>query len=383
MPVVNRVREERMARSMTQRDLAEKVGCSRMTITYLETGRIQPGGELMLKIARVLEKPVEVLFEVVDDSVVQRVARLAGAVARRLPREVVITLLVFVLFLHGVGFAADRLSPTAGWLIHSYANAIGTPQRTLREAAALDVSPWKFISGHAYDTLGSDEAMSVTACGSWLRRYGTLDESVDQYDFYAEFVLERQAACFDKVGLSSDAVRVRKSLIELRTFTDLGFETLSATAGPKMAHAFELYFSARDAARFHDDAAASDLLHNAVAENPFVLYVVGRIHLMNVRSHGHLASVYSDVANVLPERTVRSEMHLARAVETLAYPTKGADRRVQRQRALRDAALALDAWPGITASVKSWISWPQNDAFKRQTLDLLARAAKMSQHERD
>ena len=55
----NRVREERIARQLTQTQLAELVGVSRQTIFSIETARYVPSVVLALKIAGQFGKPVE------------------------------------------------------------------------------------------------------------------------------------------------------------------------------------------------------------------------------------------------------------------------------------------------------------------------------------
>jgi len=59
----NRLREERARRNLTQADLATLVQVSRKTINTVENGVFIPSTVLALKLARVLETPVETLFE--------------------------------------------------------------------------------------------------------------------------------------------------------------------------------------------------------------------------------------------------------------------------------------------------------------------------------
>ena len=51
---------------MTQQELAERVGCTRQTILLLEKGRYVPSLALALRIARVFDRPVEQVFELVE-----------------------------------------------------------------------------------------------------------------------------------------------------------------------------------------------------------------------------------------------------------------------------------------------------------------------------
>lgn len=63
----NELRRLRFERGeMTQQELAERVGCTRQTILLLEKGRYVPSLALALRIARVFERPVEQVFELVD-----------------------------------------------------------------------------------------------------------------------------------------------------------------------------------------------------------------------------------------------------------------------------------------------------------------------------
>lgn len=62
----NRVKEERARLNMQQQELAERIGVSRQTIHSIETGRYVPSTVLALKIAAVLGKPVEEIFQLED-----------------------------------------------------------------------------------------------------------------------------------------------------------------------------------------------------------------------------------------------------------------------------------------------------------------------------
>jgi len=64
--LVNRVREVRSARGLTQASLAESVGVSRQSINYIEQGTFAPSVILAIRIARVLQTTVEDLFSVED-----------------------------------------------------------------------------------------------------------------------------------------------------------------------------------------------------------------------------------------------------------------------------------------------------------------------------
>jgi putative transcriptional regulator len=62
----NNLREVRSAQSLTQAELAERVGVSRKTINTVENGVFIPSTLLALKLARALGKPVECLFSLVE-----------------------------------------------------------------------------------------------------------------------------------------------------------------------------------------------------------------------------------------------------------------------------------------------------------------------------
>ena len=60
--LVNRLREERTRRNLTQAQLAELVGVSRKTINTVENGVFTPSTTLALRLARALDTKVEQLF---------------------------------------------------------------------------------------------------------------------------------------------------------------------------------------------------------------------------------------------------------------------------------------------------------------------------------
>ena len=62
----NSLRFERARKGLSQEELAQKVGVSRQTIYAIETGRFEPSGVLLLKLAEVLEVKVEQLFYLED-----------------------------------------------------------------------------------------------------------------------------------------------------------------------------------------------------------------------------------------------------------------------------------------------------------------------------
>jgi putative transcriptional regulator len=66
LKVANRVRDLRTAAGLTQEELADKVGVTRVTINCLERGVYSPSIELALALARFFRKPVEAIFVLED-----------------------------------------------------------------------------------------------------------------------------------------------------------------------------------------------------------------------------------------------------------------------------------------------------------------------------
>ncbi|NNN06191.1 MAG: helix-turn-helix transcriptional regulator [Elusimicrobia bacterium] len=62
LKVTNCVRDLRTEAALTQEELAEKVGVTRVTINCLERGVYSPSIELALALARYFRKPVEDIF---------------------------------------------------------------------------------------------------------------------------------------------------------------------------------------------------------------------------------------------------------------------------------------------------------------------------------
>lgn len=59
----NTIKVERAKKNWTQADLAEKIGVSRQAVNSIETGKFIPSTVLALKMAKVFETPVEVVFQ--------------------------------------------------------------------------------------------------------------------------------------------------------------------------------------------------------------------------------------------------------------------------------------------------------------------------------
>lgn len=63
----NSIKVERARFDMTQADLADRIGVSRQSINAIEKGKYVPSAILALKIAKVFQQPVEVIFSLEDD----------------------------------------------------------------------------------------------------------------------------------------------------------------------------------------------------------------------------------------------------------------------------------------------------------------------------
>jgi len=61
--VVNRVKEYRLERNLTQDELAQAVGVSRQSVNAIERGRYIPSLPLALKFARLFDCPTDELFQ--------------------------------------------------------------------------------------------------------------------------------------------------------------------------------------------------------------------------------------------------------------------------------------------------------------------------------
>ena len=65
--LVTKIHELRRARKMQQAELANIVGVRRETIGNLENGKYNPSLKLSMDIAKVFGKPVEEVFQFVED----------------------------------------------------------------------------------------------------------------------------------------------------------------------------------------------------------------------------------------------------------------------------------------------------------------------------
>ena len=63
MKMKNTMKVERAKNNWTQADLADKIGVSRQAINSIETGKFVPSTVLALKMAKVFQTTVEVIFQ--------------------------------------------------------------------------------------------------------------------------------------------------------------------------------------------------------------------------------------------------------------------------------------------------------------------------------
>ena len=72
MELKNNIRKLRFEKNeMSQQELADLIGVSRMTIYSIEKGKYVPSTVLALKISQVFGKPVEEIFSLVDEKGVE------------------------------------------------------------------------------------------------------------------------------------------------------------------------------------------------------------------------------------------------------------------------------------------------------------------------
>ena len=69
MPLYNRLKEYRAKIKVNQTEMGNLVGVSRQTISQIERGDYSPSVTLALKIAKVLNVSVEVIFSYEEDEV--------------------------------------------------------------------------------------------------------------------------------------------------------------------------------------------------------------------------------------------------------------------------------------------------------------------------
>lgn len=67
----NRVREQRLARGLSQAELAAELEVSRQTVIAIETGRYLPSLPLAFRIARFFDSTVDGIFDDSDERVLE------------------------------------------------------------------------------------------------------------------------------------------------------------------------------------------------------------------------------------------------------------------------------------------------------------------------
>ncbi|MDW2886487.1 helix-turn-helix transcriptional regulator [Exiguobacterium artemiae] len=68
MKLINRVKSLRSSNGWTQEQFAQMIGVTRQTVISLEKGSYTPSLLLAMQIARVLERPVESIFYLEEES---------------------------------------------------------------------------------------------------------------------------------------------------------------------------------------------------------------------------------------------------------------------------------------------------------------------------
>ena len=66
--IVNAVRRQRLARDITQSELAELLGVTRQTVLSIEKGKYTPSVGLALRLAEIFAVSVETLFQLNKES---------------------------------------------------------------------------------------------------------------------------------------------------------------------------------------------------------------------------------------------------------------------------------------------------------------------------
>jgi len=66
--IVNKVKEFRTARGLTQQELADRTGVSRQSIISIERGRYVPSLPLALRLARIFGCATDDLFNIEEES---------------------------------------------------------------------------------------------------------------------------------------------------------------------------------------------------------------------------------------------------------------------------------------------------------------------------
>ncbi len=65
----NTIKVERAKKNWTQADLAKEIGISRQAVNSIETGKFTPSTLLALRMAKVFETTVEILFQMEEGNI--------------------------------------------------------------------------------------------------------------------------------------------------------------------------------------------------------------------------------------------------------------------------------------------------------------------------
>jgi putative transcriptional regulator len=152
--VRNRIRTLRSARNWSQAEFAERLGVSRQTANALESGKTDPSLSLALRVAWILDKPVEEIFiaDLEDKMAILDVAWVYKTRRANAFDEVRI--------LDAMG--------REGWELVGF--GVGSLRFRRPDDASLRVAwEYKRVEGPMTDgERSSNEAQGWTFCGSWM-----------------------------------------------------------------------------------------------------------------------------------------------------------------------------------------------------------------------
>src|SRR5579862_4583614 len=259
MAVTNYVREARMERNWTQDQLAEAVGCTRGTITALERGR-EPSAELMLLVARALEKPVEQLFEPSRTSLAQRVEQVARFVAGGMVTAVIFSCAIGAVF--GWWASLDRTHNVPDGNVPAMMSRVFlSPGTVYTEIVAVNAAPDVRTQGK---NAGGNEILRER-CMHWLTQYGAWADASAPTDSLRSGLLQIHADCDDVLRDPDLAAAHRRAVV----FADLETPAFAVNLGRlRRAHAEMLLLGADHSYSLGDATAARALMHEAFSIDP-------------------------------------------------------------------------------------------------------------------
>ncbi|HYV49068.1 MAG TPA: substrate-binding domain-containing protein, partial [Myxococcaceae bacterium] len=157
MRLTNGLKRARLDRELTQQELAERVGISRQSLNALEAGRVVPGTDVALGLARELGRRVEALFSLEDGPSVDAVfaGKAPGEGGRLALAEV---------DGHWVARALGPGDPAAadGLLRRGQVRPLGSLDRARKRLVVMGCAP---VLGVLASRLGEDAALPM----SWVR----------------------------------------------------------------------------------------------------------------------------------------------------------------------------------------------------------------------